>query len=231
MGGNAATDAAVRGYRVAKRWRRRAFEALGSDRYSFPALHGMDRQLRAFLPTQGFFVEVGANDGFRQSNTYWLERFGGWRGLLVEPVPELARRCAAERPRSRVVNCALGAPDGPDEITVHVGGLMSKVEGADGWDDPDAGFGEPFTRTGWASVPVRTLSSLLDEMGSPEVDLFSLDVEGYEPQVLAGLEPRHRPRFLLLECNRPLEPEGFKPVARLSYRDILFRRVDELTAR
>jgi len=187
----------------------------------------MDRKLKAFLPTRGFFVEVGANDGFRQSNTYWLERFGGWRGLLVEPVPDLARRCAAERPASRVVNCALGATDTPQEVTIHVGGLVSKVvDAGQQRNQPDEDFGEPFTRTGWVTVPLRTLSSLLDEMGSPEVDFFSLDVEGYEPQVLAGLEPRHRPRFLLLECNTPLEPDGFEPVAHLSHRDILFRRRD-----
>jgi hypothetical protein len=40
---------------------------------------------------RGFFVEVGGNDGISQSNTAYLERYLGWRGLLIEPIPELAR--------------------------------------------------------------------------------------------------------------------------------------------
>jgi FkbM family methyltransferase len=226
MGGNAATDTVVRSYRAVKRLRRRLFERMGSDRYSTPALYGMDIKLRDYLPRCGFFVEAGANDGYRQSNTYWLERFGGWSGLLVEPVPHLARVCAKERPGSRVVNCALGPPDGPDALTIHVGGLMSKTEATADWDAPAEEFGEPYTKTSYVTVPARTLSSLLDEMSAPPVDFLSLDVEGYEPQVLAGIEARHLPRFMLIECITKIEPPGYRPIAALSRLDVLFERID-----
>jgi ribosomal protein L21E len=33
----------------------------------------------------GYFVELGANDGISQSNTLYLEKYLGWRGVLVEP--------------------------------------------------------------------------------------------------------------------------------------------------
>ena len=52
------------------------------------------------------------------------------------------------------------------------------------------------------TVPARTLSSVLDEANAPEIDLLSLDVEGFEPQVLAGLDlDRHAPRFILVEIR------------------------------
>jgi hypothetical protein len=36
----------------------------------------------------------------------------------------------------------------------------------------------------------------------PEIDLLSLDVEGFEPQALAGLDlGRHAPRFALIEVR------------------------------
>ena len=60
---------------------------------------------------RGYFVEAGANDGHLQSNTYYFERFKGWTGVLIEPIPELYNRCVRERPRSRVLNYAL-VPDG-----------------------------------------------------------------------------------------------------------------------
>jgi len=33
----------------------------------------------------GFFIEAGANDGLKFSNTYLYEIEKGWKGLLVEP--------------------------------------------------------------------------------------------------------------------------------------------------
>ena len=36
----------------------------------------------------GFFIEAGAHDGVEASNTLYLEKKMGWRGLLVEPNPD-----------------------------------------------------------------------------------------------------------------------------------------------
>ena len=84
------------------RRQRRAREARGDFSRSRPALHDLDRALEALLKDRppGFFVEAGAFDGYVQSNTYYLERARGWRGLLVEPVPTLARAARRERPAS-----------------------------------------------------------------------------------------------------------------------------------
>ena len=73
-------------------------------------------------------LSAGGNDGFTQSNTYALERRHGWRGILVEPVPELARACALERPGARVVRAALVADDNTGaEVTLRFGGLMTLI--------------------------------------------------------------------------------------------------------
>ena len=92
-------------------------------------------------------------------------------------------------------------------------------------DEPDHEF----------AVPARTLSSLLDEIQAPEVDLFSLDVEGYEAEVLAGLDlDRHAPRMLVVEVDMRAEAERveavlgdrYLPPERLSPVDLLFTRRD-----
>src|SRR5262245_47416510 len=73
-------------------------------------LRGLDRRVAAYLlRDSGVFVEAGANDGVEQSNTYVLERYRKWRGLLVEPVPELADACRRNRPNA-VVECAALVP-------------------------------------------------------------------------------------------------------------------------
>ncbi len=75
-------------------------------------LDELDKKLEPYIDfDNGIFVEAGANDGQTQSNTAYFARHRGWRGLLVEPIPELAARCRVARPESVVENCALVASD------------------------------------------------------------------------------------------------------------------------
>jgi FkbM family methyltransferase len=234
-------EAYLRRMRARRRGARRAAEARGDDSLSHPALHEMDRKLDRHIDRDdGFFVEAGANDGFEQSNTYWLERFRGWRGVLVEPIPALYREAQIERPAARVFNCALvpfdhdGAP-----VTMRYGGLMSIVSGAHGSEADDREYVKPAFALKMESeyevtVPACTLSSILDEVDAPEIDLLSLDVEGFEPGVLRGLDfERHAPRFLLVEIHdmatgrTPIEEilgERYEAVEQLSPLDMLYRR-------
>jgi FkbM family methyltransferase len=222
-----------------ERARRQRLAAGRDDPLSRPALHDMDRQLDALLDRDGgFFVEAGANDGYTQSNTYWLERFRGWRGVLVEPMPELFELCREERPGATVVQAALVPFDHEgDTVRMRFAGLMSTVAGAheDHWRTRMgniAGWRDPYD----ADIQARTLSDVLDAAGAPEVDLLSLDVEGFEPSVLAGLDlERHAPRWILVEVHDGLDGRG--PIEAvlgeryvlhrtLSPIDLLYRRED-----
>ncbi|MBE7497003.1 MAG: FkbM family methyltransferase [Verrucomicrobiaceae bacterium] len=187
-------------------------EAVGIDWLSFPGLHGLDRKLAALLPRRnGFFVEAGANDGIDQSNTYYLERFRGWQGLLIEPFPHLAALCRSVRTRSSTVCCALGPPEKAGTVVrLRHAGLMSHVEGAMGDEEGEirrasqgqAAQGMPVHE--WmVEAPVRTLTQVLDDAGvPPDFDLLSLDVEGYEVEVLQGLDlARYRPQAICVEVR------------------------------
>jgi FkbM family methyltransferase len=202
----------------------------------------MDRALRRVIGRDGgFFVEAGANDGFEQSNTYWLERFCGWSGVLVEPVPQLYREAARERSRSQVFNCALVSFGDEGPVTMRYGNLMSIISGSRGSDAADHAYLAPARRTGMepsyeVTVPGRTLTSILDEAQAPEIDLLSLDVEGFEPQALKGLDfERHAPRYLLVEIQdmsagrdeiESILGDRYVAVEQLSPMDLLFRRAD-----
>ncbi|MDQ6841809.1 MAG: FkbM family methyltransferase, partial [Actinomycetota bacterium] len=231
-----------RAVRAAKRTRRGVFEALGSDRYSHPALHDLDRKLFAYLPERdGVFIEAGAFDGYWQSNTYWFERFRGWSGVLIEPIPQLAAQARRERPRSQVFEFALVAPDFPEEhVRMRFGGTMSiLVPDSDGGSERAIAHAERGASIALAEsydleVPTKTLSAVLDEAGVSDVDLLSLDVEGNESEVLEGLDlSRHAPQYIVVEMQdqderRPLIDRLLEPryefVERLSGWDCLFRR-------
>ena len=195
---------------TAKRWRRTLFEWAGSDRHSRLALNELDRKLAAHLTGRDcVFLEAGANDGLTQSNTYWFERFRGWRGILVEPVPAMAEACRRNRSRARVINAALVATPDVKSVRMKAADLMAYV--ANSFSDPDdekRHLGNAISVQNLASVeeievPARTLSSILDELAVTRLDLLSLDVEGYEVEVLRGMDTaRHRPHYILVETGK-----------------------------
>ena len=166
-------------------------------------------------------------DGVFESNTYYLERFCGWRGLLVEPVPEMYQRIRTNRPAATAVNCAL-VPFGYGQTTVPIfpAHAMSRVGHP---SDHPAVAGRPVQPI---DVPARRLSELLDEIGSPVVDLLSLDVEGFEIEALKGLDfRRHRPRSILVECVDEQSKAAmdqflaahYRYVEAFTYRDYLYQ--------
>ncbi len=210
-----------------------AAERLGVDRWSRPSLEGIEDDLDAlFEGRAGVFVEAGANDGLRQSNTYFLERMRSWTGVLVEPVPRLAEACRRNRPRAHVVNCALVAFGfGETSIEMDDVDLMSVVDGALGSYEQRAEHirrGESVQRV----TSQRVLSDVLDEAGVRNVDLLSLDVEGYEVEVLKGLDlDRHAPRYLLIEVREPEPIEAalgnrYRRLRQITTRDVLYQRLD-----
>lgn len=68
----------------------RLYNAYRFSDYGWPEL---DRIIKTLFDhkSDGFFVEAGALDGEYLSNTLYLEREKGWKGLLVEPDEEMFR--------------------------------------------------------------------------------------------------------------------------------------------
>jgi len=146
-----------------------------------PSLNNLDRKLQRYLNFRGgFFIEAGANDGYSQSNTYFLEKKLGWRGILIEGIPKLYEKCKKERTGSLVYNYALVSEDYPaPTVTMRFAGLMSVVSGALKTDEEkrhlDAGIDVQHLEGSYSIVvPARTLESILDEIPRlPEIDFFS----------------------------------------------------------
>ena len=41
----------------------------------------------------GMFIECGANDGKKDSISYSFEKNYGWKGVLIEPLSQLMKKC------------------------------------------------------------------------------------------------------------------------------------------
>lgn len=208
--------------------RRRAHEAVGSDRRSRLAINGIDELLWAHTGFEGgTFLEAGAHDGTTYSCTYWLERFKGWRGVLVEPVAEQAARARRARPVSQVVHGALVDPArAGSRVELVALDLVSTVAGAFGDPLREARHVGEGTRTQPVApsaqvAPGVTLSGVLDRAGVERLDLLCLDVEGSEVPALQGLDlTRHRPGLVLVEVLDDADHGAIAGLLGSSYEDL-----------
>jgi FkbM family methyltransferase len=217
------------------------FESLNIDTYSRPALNALDRKLEKYLDSDnGVFLEIGANDGFKQSNTYYFEKMRNWRGILIEPIPMLYERCKKRRKRSEVYNYLCGSPEDAGKVkTIQYADLMSQVKGAfnDGAKESEhinRGLQIQKIENSYSiELNCLTISEIIDKSSFDHIDLMTVDVEGYELEVLKGLDlERHAPNYLLVEAwehERELVIDylssHYSIAANLSSRDILFKQL------
>ena len=155
-----------------------------------------------YLPRQGTFVEIGANDGETVSNTSGLADIG-WIGFYVEPIPKVAKTCMIRHQKNNVKVFCGAISDRDGEITIYDTGLLStaSTETRDAHSEID-----------WArhvevkeelKVPAITLNRFLIENSiSFDFDLLVVDVEGFEEKVFNGFDmTRFKPRMIIVELN------------------------------
>jgi FkbM family methyltransferase len=171
----------------------------------------VDELVRArFFPTAptGVLVEVGAADP-EYLSTSALYRDLGWTVLSVEPNPEF---CQLHRARGHEVlqyACGDHDEDGVDFSVVDSGGAeygggkvsyesFSSIAIKDSYAD----LASSDLTVSKIKVDLRRLDTLLAEQipAIERIDLLSIDVEGWELEVLGGLDmDSFRPRVLIIE--------------------------------
>ncbi len=210
----------------------------------FFGFNNLDKKILEYIDyNDGYFVELGANDGITQSNTKHLELYKGWVGVLIEPSPsQFAKLRKSRSKRSSFFNCACVSFDFPKAtIELMYSNLMSvALEGENDIADPvaHAKAGESYSDKEEIyvfSAPARTLQSILEEARSPSlIDLLSLDVEGGELEVLSGIDfEQNNFKYIVLETRSINEVRGFlelrnyAEIAKLSHHDYIFRWVQD----
>lgn len=149
--------------------------------------------------TDGFYVDVGAADPVDLSVTKWFYD-SGWSGLNIEPNRALFDRLVSGRPRDINVNCGVGAKMSEAQYFEHDDGALSSF-------DPDVHEKAEQSGAGGSlrTVTVVPLADLLAQHCPGRViDFLKIDVEGWEAEVLEGLDlATYRPIVLLIEATLP----------------------------
>ena len=125
--------------------------------------------------TNGFFVDLAANDATLLSNTYALETYHDWNGVCIEPNPMYWSNLTMRRPNCTIIGAVVGAE--------RLQQVHFRFEAGDHGGIADAGFdnGKRWQRTSELRYTVPLLEILRQRVpgGSPtDIDYLSLDVEG-----------------------------------------------------
>jgi FkbM family methyltransferase len=148
---------------------------------------------------EGFYIDVGANDPVEHSVTKAFYD-AGWSGISIEPLPSYQQAFLEQRQRDVNLAVAAGAAEG--ELTLY------DVPAVRGWASPERAVAEAHQAEGYQlaelKVPVRTLSSVCAEYVKGEIHFLKIDVEGFEGEVLRGMDfARWRPWVLVIEATLP----------------------------
>jgi FkbM family methyltransferase len=201
----------------------------------------MDAEVIKFLNWEnGYFIELGASDGIRFSNTLHLELYHGWKGVLIEPSPIEFEKLKLNRSNLNSFENCVCVENGFKGETLELiySGLMTvdtnkKLGVISPEEHAEAGAAFINIDTYRFHVKAVTLNNLLIENDSPrEIDFLSLDVEGSELNVLKGLDLNFFVvKYILIETrdfeviDLYLNPFGYKFVDKFSDQDFLFKRI------
>jgi len=168
-----------------------------------------------YLGNAGFFLDIGANDPRLGSQSYALEQ-AGWSGICVEPQPRYAERLRKER-KATVVQRACGGTDTIGKrLTLYALDINAALFPARVLYSNTSDIKET------VEVELDTVDNILAEHSVTVLDFVSIDVEGYEMEVLSGFHlQKWQPKLVFIEdhlynhvVHRHMTGLGFKLVRR-----------------
>ena len=153
--------------------------------------------------TNGFFIEAGAFNGQDISNTLLLEMQYNWTGILIEPNPDLYQEMLTKQRKSYCLETCLSTEKEVQKVdfdaTGAYGGIMNGEDLKPGSradeaikqrkeSNPDfvPTYGTFVRRT--LQMQCLPLTSIIEALGNPVIDYFSLDIEGAEFPVLKTID-------------------------------------------
>jgi methyltransferase, FkbM family len=175
---------------------------------------------------KGTMIEVGGGTpSFLSMSKHF--KMNGWRTIIIEPNPkyvELHKQCGNE---IYEYACSNEDKDNADFQVVHLSDDYEQNRVTDHSYSALAVKDDYLKRDNITinqlpviniKVNVRKLNTILNEIGLTSFDFLSIDVEGWELDVLNGLDLNvYRPKVILLE-NYLYDPEYITFMSKFNYR-------------
>jgi len=201
---------------------------------------GQDKYLNEYLfknKINGIFVEVGAHDGISFSNTYFFEKHLNWRGLCIEPNPNIFnklknnRKCVCEQICISTSNEEMPFLLCSGYILEMYSGLLNNYnpKHLDRINQEMQQFGGDQVVI---FVKCSTLQAVFDKYGLSHINLLSIDIEGAEEEAIRSIDfKKVTIDVILVEnnfnesiVNDYLSTQNYEWIERIGKDDIYIRR-------
>ena len=167
----------------------------------FSSQEGEDVLIRRLLKWHynkpGFYIDVGAHDPIRFSNTYHYY-LKGWKGINIDPRPNIMKYF--NDVRTRDINLELGIAGKAGHLKYY----EFKEPAFNTFDEESVAYAETRTELETtSSIRVEMLRTVLDEHmpKNVEITFLNVDVEGLELDVIASSDwLKYRPKIVCVEA-------------------------------
>lgn len=145
---------------------------------------------------KGIFIEVGAYDGVKYSNTLFYERNLGWKGICVEPMPDQYKKLKLNRPNSKCIQGCVGPKRGKKKFR-KIQSKNFRVEMLSGLCDEyevkhleraQREMQEDGGNFSIIEVECYPLNDLMEQFKLYDIDYLSIDTEGGELSILKSID-------------------------------------------
>lgn len=157
--------------------------------------HDSELFIRHFFQdrNRGFFVDVGAFHYKNNSNTYYLEKHLGWKGIAIDAQIQYKKGYLLNRPNTKFFNYFVSDKSDVDADFFVIRGKKSQSTGSKSAAERKKDYRK-------IKVLSITLNDLLERGGVKKIDFLTMDIERGEPAALAGFDiNRYKPELVCVE--------------------------------
>ena len=219
-----------------------------SDPYSLTYKDGkLDKNyknIQSFIDRkEGTYFEIGALDGYFSSPTYVLSVKKNWKGVMVDGNKNFLDFIKLYRPKDEVIHAACTSFEKSNESRNckfldlhHSGEIYFDDDSIHGWAKEKVGeLGDQIILK---DTPLTNVSNIIDNSNiiqNHHIDLFVLDVEGHEREVLEGYDfTKIKTDYFLIESRTSKEfnnikdfmaTKGYKHLGQTSSTDYIYKKI------
>ena len=181
-------------------------------RIKFQGENFQDMIAYMYLPKKkdGFYIDIGANDGLIGNNTYIFEQIG-WKGICIEPQPDVFRQYLTKFRNCDCYNAALSSSsnESVEFFQAHGANALSGLN--KGMSEDHKNWAKEYGKVEIIKVKTITFDEIMKKYPEiKEIDFMSIDVEGYEMEILKTID-FEKYKFNLITIEKS-EPEKIKDI-------------------
>lgn len=160
----------------------------------------------------GFYLEIGAYHPTRLSNTYRFYK-RGWSGVTVEPNPEVIKKFKTIRPRDTIVPMGVGAKKGEMNYYHYLIPALNTFSEKQVEENKKNGY----KVSKISKIKIIDIQELLKKhIGKNKIDFLSLDVEGWDEEILNSWDWQYKPKVICVEGEK-MKIKGYVLAAKTQY--------------